>query len=54
MKSELLELIEKKNGKARRNSVFWKELMQEIKEKGSRAVGGVKGQFASFEKIQPG
>lgn len=35
-------------------SVFWVEMMKEVKKKGSRAVVGVSGQFASFEKTQPG
>lgn len=38
----------------RGESVFWKEIVKEVKKKGSRAVVGVKGQFASFEKTQPG
>lgn len=38
----------------RRKSVFWKEIVKEVKKKGSRAVVGVTGQFASFEKTQPG
>lgn len=36
------------------NSIFWNEVIQEIKAKGSRAVAGVRGQFANFEKAQPG
>lgn len=36
------------------NSIFWNEVIQEIKEKGSRVVAGVRGQFANFEKAQPG
>jgi hypothetical protein len=35
-------------------SVFWREVKKEIKKQGSRTVTGVKGQFASFEKTQPG
>ncbi|KAG0703949.1 RTC4-like domain-containing protein [Suillus ampliporus] len=38
----------------RARSVFWRELKKEIKKRGSRTVTGVKGQFASFEKTQPG
>ncbi|KAG6840724.1 hypothetical protein C0991_004810 [Blastosporella zonata] len=34
--------------------VFWREAVAEVKQKGTRAVAGVKGQFASFEKMQPG
>lgn len=38
----------------RSKSVFWKEMKKEVKKQGSRTVVGVKGQFASFEKTQPG
>lgn len=38
----------------RARSVFWKEVKKEVKKKGTRAVVGVSGQFASFEKTQPG
>lgn len=38
----------------RMKCVFWKEVMGEVKQKGARAVAGVRGQFASFEKTQPG
>ena len=41
-----------KGPKAR--SIFWTEVMDEVKKKGSRAVVGVRGQFANFEKTQPG
>ncbi|TRM65403.1 RTC4-like domain-containing protein [Schizophyllum amplum] len=34
--------------------IFWKELAQEIKEKGSRAATGVSAQFENFEKVQIG
>lgn len=44
--------ISKKDAKAR--SLFWIEVMAEIKAKGLRAVSGVRGQFANFEKAQPG
>jgi hypothetical protein len=46
------EIRKKKGPKA--NSIFWNEVIQEIKEKGSRVVAGVRGQFANFEKAQPG
>ncbi|KIK93689.1 hypothetical protein PAXRUDRAFT_828700 [Paxillus rubicundulus Ve08.2h10] len=38
----------------RNRSVFWREMVNEVKKQGSRAVVGLKGQFASFEKTQPG
>lgn len=34
--------------------VFWREIMKEVKAKGSKAVSGIQNQFASFEKTQPG
>ena len=43
---------DRKGSKAR--SIFWTEVMDEVKKKGSRAVVGVRGQFANFEKTQPG
>ena len=38
----------------RAKCIFWQELVEEIKAKGSRAVVGVSGQYASFERTQPG
>ncbi|KAG6825849.1 hypothetical protein H0H92_002197 [Tricholoma furcatifolium] len=38
----------------RERCVFWKEAMEEIRKKGTRAAAGIHGQFASFEKLQPG
>ena len=38
----------------RSESIFWREVRKEVKKQGSRTVVGVKGQFASFEKTQPG
>jgi hypothetical protein len=38
----------------RMSCVFWKELVKELKTKGSKGVKGVRGQFANFEKTQPG
>jgi hypothetical protein len=38
----------------RGKSVFWRDIIKEVKKKGSRAVVGVSGQFANFEKTQPG
>lgn len=46
------EVKKRKGPKA--NCIFWNEVIQEIKEKGSRVVAGVRGQFANFEKAQPG
>ncbi|KAG2058681.1 hypothetical protein BDR06DRAFT_828584, partial [Suillus hirtellus] len=38
----------------RARSDFWREIKKQIKKQGSRTVTGVKGQFTSFEKTQPG
>ncbi|KAG1817084.1 RTC4-like domain-containing protein [Suillus subaureus] len=38
----------------RARSDFWREIKKQIKKQGSRTATGVKGQFASFEKTQPG
>ena len=43
----------RQNGSKAR-SIFWTEVMDEVKKKGSRAVVGVQGQFSNFEKTQPG
>ncbi|KAH7920529.1 hypothetical protein BV22DRAFT_1133001 [Leucogyrophana mollusca] len=45
-------LFEEKGPRGR--SVFWHDVKREVKKQGSRAALGVKGQFASFEKTQPG
>ncbi|EIM86504.1 uncharacterized protein STEHIDRAFT_57099, partial [Stereum hirsutum FP-91666 SS1] len=39
---------------AREKSLFWGEVKGEVEKLGSRAVVGVKGQFDSFGKTQPG
>lgn len=39
---------------ARGESLFWGEVRGEVEKLGSRAVVGVKGQFDSFGKTQPG
>jgi hypothetical protein len=44
---------EKETG-PRGKCMFWKEIMKEIRKKGTQAVLGIGGQFASFEKTQPG
>ncbi|KAJ7655731.1 RTC4-like domain-containing protein [Mycena polygramma] len=38
----------------RMRCIFWKDLVKELKAKGSKGVKGVQGQFANFEKTQPG
>jgi hypothetical protein len=38
----------------RMRCIFWKDLAKELKANGSKAVKGVWGQFANFEKTQPG
>ncbi|KAJ7188773.1 RTC4-like domain-containing protein [Mycena filopes] len=38
----------------RMRCLFWKDLVKDLKMKGSKGVKGVQGQFANFEKTQPG
>ncbi|KAL4066174.1 RTC4-like domain-containing protein [Scleroderma citrinum] len=56
MKVELEAIILARDdcGDVNGRSVFWREVKKEVKDQGSRTVVGVKGQFASFEKTQPG
>ena len=55
MKLELEAIIlARDDQEPRTRSVFWREVKKEVKKQGSRTVVGVKGQFASFEKTQPG
>ncbi|KAF7315074.1 RTC4 domain-containing protein [Mycena indigotica] len=39
---------------ARRQCLFWRDMIKEIKAKGSKGVQGVQEQFANFHKTQPG
>ncbi|TCD71775.1 hypothetical protein EIP91_003118 [Steccherinum ochraceum] len=38
----------------RKGSVFWRDVVQNVKKEGSRQASGVRGQFSNFEKTQPG
>lgn len=38
----------------RARSTFWREIVKQMKQKGARGVTGVRAQFATFEKAQPG
>lgn len=38
----------------RSGSLFWQELVGDIRAKGTRAIASAKGQFANFDKLQPG
>ncbi|OSX64116.1 hypothetical protein POSPLADRAFT_1137777 [Postia placenta MAD-698-R-SB12] len=38
----------------RKGSVFWRDVVKSVRKKGSRQTAGVAGQFASFDKTQPG
>ncbi|KAA1468921.1 hypothetical protein DENSPDRAFT_764132, partial [Dentipellis sp. KUC8613] len=40
--------------RGREESMFWNHVVKEVRAMGSRAVVGVKGQFDSFSKTQPG
>ena len=42
------------DGSNKEQSSFWTSVLKEVESKGSRAVTGVHGQFANFEKVQPG
>lgn len=48
------EGMEEAMKEAREESLFWGEVKGEVEKLGSRAVVGVKGQFDSFGKTQPG
>ncbi|KAJ6581011.1 RTC4-like domain-containing protein [Mycena capillaripes] len=39
---------------SRMQCIFWRELFAELKRSGSRRVSGATGQFATFNKMQPG
>jgi hypothetical protein len=45
---------EKRRKGPRMRCTFWKELLKEVKSKGTKGVKGMQGQFANFEKTQPG
>lgn len=49
-----LILPDEGEGKPRDTCPFWTEVMKEVKSKGTRAMASSKGQFASFESLQPG
>jgi len=38
----------------RARCIFWRELMKEVKAKGASKAAGVRNQFATFDKSQPG
>jgi hypothetical protein len=50
---DLAKLV-RDEGNAREENVYWTTVMKEVRKLGSRAASGVKGQFESFEKTQPG
>ncbi|KAF8912384.1 RTC4-like domain-containing protein, partial [Mucidula mucida] len=52
LKRDLKALIT--DEEVRRHSKFWMEVMTEVKAKGTRAMTGVRNQFANFDKMQPG
>lgn len=41
-------------GNARDENIYWTTVILEVQKMGSRAASGVKGQFESFERTQPG
>jgi hypothetical protein len=38
----------------RKRCLFWREMMAEVRKRGTKAAAGTGAQFASFEKTQPG
>ncbi|KAF8208626.1 RTC4-like domain-containing protein [Mycena galopus ATCC 62051] len=57
MKINLEDIIadaERSDRGPRMQCIFWRELLEELKSSGSRRVSGVSGQFATFNKTQPG
>ncbi|KAI0077757.1 hypothetical protein K474DRAFT_1567468, partial [Panus rudis PR-1116 ss-1] len=38
----------------RKGSIFWKDVTRNVKREGARKATGVRGQFSSFSKTQPG
>lgn len=45
---------ELQKARPRKGSVFWKEVVKNVRKEGSKKASGVRGQFSSFEKTQPG
>jgi hypothetical protein len=52
--SDRLAKLVQDEGNARDESIYWTTVIKEVRKVGSRAVSGVKGQFESFQKTQPG
>ncbi len=50
----VLAKLVRDEGNTREESVYWTTVTAEVRKLGSRAASGVKGQFESFEKTQPG
>ncbi|EIN09450.1 hypothetical protein PUNSTDRAFT_143007 [Punctularia strigosozonata HHB-11173 SS5] len=50
----LLDDSENEENSCRSRCIFWREAVDEIRKKGSRAAAGVGGQLGNFEKTQPG
>ncbi|CCM02591.1 uncharacterized protein FIBRA_04694 [Fibroporia radiculosa] len=38
----------------RKSSIFWRDIIKNVRKKGSRQTTSIAGQFANFNKIQPG
>ena len=38
----------------RKGSVFWRDVIKNVKKQGSKQASGVRGQFSNFDKTQPG
>ena len=53
LRDSLRKLVKGK-GNARDENIYWTTVMMEVQKMGSRAASGVKGQFESFQRTQPG
>jgi hypothetical protein len=49
-----LAKLVRNEGNAREESIYWTTVTAEVRKLGTRAASGVKGQFESFERTQPG
>ncbi|KAH8104043.1 RTC4-like domain-containing protein, partial [Cristinia sonorae] len=45
---------ELQQARPRKGSVFWRDVVKNVRQQGSKQASGVRGQFSSFEKTQPG
>lgn len=48
------EIADGSNPRPRKDNEFWQEVVQNVRQQGSRRAAGVRGQFQHFSKTQPG